>query len=222
MRWELAPWWVIFSVLFFQISFGSVGYRLFKVPVFFFFSLLYADDVYVHTHTACVHGCGLRKWRGKQNKLSSDMWSLLHREADCLSEFLACTHSLDSQPAFLTLHEDCSSRVGIPTRQDPTFLASSTSLILYTPHGPWWVLSKIFLRNEWVSSWTCKLSVCWSYLGTILMLKSISRESLDKSSFLFIMHGIKYREMRRIQNLKLENLALILLLAVCVSFRKLA
>lgn len=35
------------------------------------------------------------------------------------------------------------------------------------------------------------------------------------------MHGIKYREMRRIQNLKLENLALILLLTVCVSFRKL-
>lgn len=46
------PWWVIFSVLFYQISFGGVGCRLFKVPGLSCFSLPYADDVYMHMHAA--------------------------------------------------------------------------------------------------------------------------------------------------------------------------
>lgn len=53
------------------------------------------------------------------------------------------------------------------------------------------------------------------------MQNSISRESLDTYSFSFVMHGIKYREAKRIQNLKLENSALVLLLAGCAAFRKL-
>lgn len=61
----MVPRWVFFSILPFQILFGSMYHGLFKVPFLIFSSLLYAHDVYthtrvrVHTHTHAFTGVGL-------------------------------------------------------------------------------------------------------------------------------------------------------------------
>lgn len=140
----MVPRWVFFSILPFQILFGSMHHGLFKVAFLIFSSLLYAHDVYtptrvrVHIHTHAFTGVGLENW-DKWNKLSSNMWFCSHREPDSMSEFwvspLCFCHPLDSwHGTSLTLGEDCSLFGGIPVRAGMDLISPPLHLVPCMPH----------------------------------------------------------------------------------------